>query len=117
MQRVKLVAVGLLPRRAQGGFCLWNSSFCGGYDIKATPHKVDVVGSFVKSCRKYGIRPCFYVGPNANGFLTYELGVSEEKFMEMQLGQFREMLTKYGPIARLWYAEKSNCERCGIATA
>lgn len=88
----------------EGGFCLWPSSH-SNYTIAQSPiggGGRDIVGEFVASCRKQGVRPCFYWGPNANGHLTWS-GATGDEFIEAQMGQLRELLTNYGPISRLWW--------------
>eukprot|EP01043_Picozoa_sp_COSAG02_P069485 COSAG02_NODE_11924_length_1630_cov_1.372959_1_plen_520_part_01 len=88
----------------EGGFCLWPSNF-SNYTVRESPYKGgrgDVVREFVQSCKKYDMQPCFYWGPNANGDLLQK-GFDAETFVNLQLGQLRELLTQYGPISRLWW--------------
>jgi hypothetical protein len=69
-----------------------------------SPYGKDVVAQFVDSCNKYGIKPCYYFGPNANGyFVTHNY--TAEQFVEAQLGQLTELLTNYGTnyVSRLWW--------------
>lgn len=69
----------------------------------------DVVADFVKSCTKYGVKPCFYMGPNANGYLMQNppTDTNATAYLEAQLGMTRELLTKYGNgsdyVSRLWW--------------
>lgn len=67
------VAMGVgeicLTAHHEGGFCLWPSKY-SPYGVESSPYNHDIVKMFVASCHKYGIRPCFYIGPNANGYLT-----------------------------------------------
>ncbi len=55
----------------------------------------DVVAQFVSSCKKYNVKPCYYMGPNANGWLSNHQKYSAESFVIAQLGMLRELLTKY----------------------
>eukprot|EP01006_Ploeotia_vitrea_P006451 TRINITY_DN13168_c0_g1_i1.p1 TRINITY_DN13168_c0_g1~~TRINITY_DN13168_c0_g1_i1.p1 ORF type:complete len:468 (-),score=20.02 TRINITY_DN13168_c0_g1_i1:91-1452(-) len=91
-----------LTAHHEGGFCLWPSKYTN-YTVMASPYPHDIVKMFVDSCRKYDIRPCFYMGPNADGYLTKVMKVSPKKFIELQLGMTKELLTNYGPISRLWW--------------
>ena len=60
---------------------------------------------FVASCKKYGVKPCYYMGPNANGWLTNHEKYDAEQFVEAQRGMLTELLTKYGTdyVSRLWW--------------
>lgn len=93
-----------LTAHHEGGFCLWDTKF-SNYSVMHSPYGKDVVKQFVASCKKYGVTPCYYMGPNANGYLSNELKVSAEKFVETQLGMLRELLTNYGTdyVSRLWW--------------
>lgn len=53
------------------GFSLWPTE-AHDYSIKNSPWKDgkgDIVGDFVKSCKKYGIKPGIYASTTANGYL------------------------------------------------
>ncbi|EGD82959.1 hypothetical protein, variant [Salpingoeca rosetta] len=104
VQAAKAMGAGeiCLTAHHEGGFCLWPSKF-SNYTVMQSPHKHDIVEAFVKSCRKYDVRPCFYIGPNANGYFTQVLNYTTEQFVTAQLGMIREVLTKYGFISRLWW--------------
>ena len=70
-----------------------------------SPYGKDVVKQFVASCKKYDITPCYYMGPNANGYLSNHLKLPAEEFVTRQLGMLRELLTNYGTdyVSRLWW--------------
>lgn len=36
------------------------------YSVMNSPYGKDVVAQFVASCKKYDVKPCYYMGPNAN---------------------------------------------------
>jgi hypothetical protein len=89
----------------EGGFTLWPSNF-SSYGVHASNWKNgngDVLEEFASACRAAGIKICYYIGPNANGYLISH-NVSATEFVERQLGQFTELLTnsKYGPVHRFW---------------
>ena len=99
------------------------------YSVKASGlwargQKVDVVQEFVHSCAKYGIKPCFYLGPNANGYQTQVTKATPEAFVKAQYGMITEALTHYGFIDRLWWDHYedgcgglSECPPCTAAQA
>lgn len=55
-----------LTAHHEGGFCLWDTKF-SNYSVMHSPYGKDIVKQFVASCNKYGVKPCYYMGPNANG--------------------------------------------------
>ena len=89
-----------LTAHHEGGFCLWDTKFTN-YSVMHSPYGKDVVKQFVASCKKYGIKPCYYMGPNANGYLTNELKYSAEDFVRAQLGMLKELLTNYGTVRHI----------------
>ena len=69
-----------------------------------SPYGKDIVVQFIASCKKFGIQPCYYMGPNANGWLSNHEKVSANEFVRRQLGMLEELLTKYElPPSRLWW--------------
>mmetsp|Transcript_126896 Transcript_126896/g.353350 ORF Transcript_126896/g.353350 Transcript_126896/m.353350 type:complete len:477 (+) Transcript_126896:52-1482(+) len=91
-----------LTAHHEGGFALWPTQHNLGYSVAASPYGKDIVKQFVASCRKHGVRICYYIGPNANGWLNNK-NVSVHDFLELQLGQYQELLENYGPISRFWW--------------
>jgi len=93
-----------LTAHHEGGFCLWDTKF-SNYSVMHSPYGKDVVAQFVASCNKYGVKPCYYMGPNANGYLSNELKLSADEFVRRQLGMLTELLTNYGTdyVSRLWW--------------
>lgn len=93
-----------LTAHHEGGFCLWDTKWTN-YSVMHSPYGKDVVKQFVQSCNKYGVKPCYYMGPNSNGWLTNNQSYSAERFVEAQLGMLRELLTNYGTdyVSRLWW--------------
>ena len=93
-----------LTAHHEGGFCLWDTKF-SNYSVMHSPYGKDIVAQFVASCKKFGITPCYYMGPNANGYLSNELKLPAEEFVTRQLGMLRELLTNYGKdyVSRLWW--------------
>jgi alpha-L-fucosidase len=97
-----------LTAHHEGGFCLWDTKY-SNYSVMHSPYGKDIVAQFVASCKKFDITPCYYMGPNANGFLSNELRLPAEEFVTRQLGMLRELLTNYGKdyVSRLWW---DHCE-------
>ena len=91
-----------LTAHHEGGFCLWDTKH-SNYSVMHSPYGRDVVDRFVVSCRKFGLRPCFYMGPNSNGWLTHHQRVPTSVFVHQQLGMTSELLSNYGTISRLWW--------------
>eukprot|EP00662_Eupelagonemidae_sp_cell21_P018620 gene18620-41360_t len=57
-----------LTAHHEGGFALWDTAY-SNFSVMHSPYGKDVVAQFVASCKKYGIRPCFYLPPDSNGYL------------------------------------------------
>lgn len=91
-----------LTAHHEGGFCLWPSKY-SNYSVMASPYPHDIVKDFVASCKKYKVRPCFYIGPNANGYFTQVAKYDADQFVKAQMGMITEVLTEYGDISRLWW--------------
>jgi len=93
-----------LTAHHEGGFCLWDTKY-SNYSVMNSPYGKDVVAQFVESCKKYNVKPCYYMGPNANGWFSNHLKLSSDEFVERQLGMLRELLTNYGEnyVSRLWW--------------
>lgn len=120
----------VLTARHEGGFCLWPSKTTD-YTIANSPYKDgrgDIVREFVDSCNKYGLAVGLYhtASFNAHEALkdyqgkidspldwssTWGKTVSaafkadptlRQRFDRIQVEQFRELLTEYGPIDFMW---------------
>ncbi|EMI58180.1 alpha-L-fucosidase [Rhodopirellula sallentina] len=114
-----------LTARHEGGFCLWPSKTTD-YTIANSPYmdgKGDIVRDFVDACRKHGLHPSLYLTASHDAHTALAsrkgtIGWGEERekavaealsdqsrkevFKQVQLGQMRELLTNYGPIAFMW---------------
>ncbi len=92
----------VLDAKGWHGFCLWDSKTTE-YDVMASPIKVDVVGKFVKACRKHGIAPCLSFSfvdtslERKTGKKPFELPD------DYAMKQMTELLTQYGPITTMWF--------------
>lgn len=91
------------------GFCLWptnaydfhvgNSPFQGG--------NADILGAFIKSCKKYGLKPGIYYNTNYN--TCYGAGytkISDEErliYNDVVYKQLNELWSKYGDFFEIWF--------------
>lgn len=92
-----------LTAHHEGGFCLWDTKY-SDYSVMHSPYGKDIVKQFVASCKKYNVKPCYYMGPNANGYLSNKLKLSAEEFVEAQLGMLTELLEDFEmQPSRLWW--------------
>jgi alpha-L-fucosidase len=81
------------------GHCLWPSKQTD-WDVEASPVKTDVVGEFVKACRKHKIKPGLYylLGWDAH----HQPSREPARYEAFCLAQIEELLTRYKPLVELW---------------
>ncbi|KAF5080840.1 alpha-L-fucosidase [Petrimonas sulfuriphila] len=97
------------------GFAIYQSNV-NPYSLKALKWrdgKGDVVGDFVKSCRKYGIQPGVYIGIRWNSLLGIHnfKAEGESEFARNRQEWYRrfcermteELMSKYGDLFMVWY--------------
>ncbi|MEO9004683.1 MAG: alpha-L-fucosidase, partial [Ginsengibacter sp.] len=90
------------------GFANWPSK-ANNYNVGHTPWrkgKEDIVADFIKSCKKYGIKPGVYYSVNSNTY--YEAGnnmtdSAREEYNKMVLMQEKELWTNYGEWFEIWF--------------
>ena len=96
----------LLTAKHGTGFCLWPTRV-HDYHVGNSSQPVDVVGEFVKSCRKYGIKPGLYYslsGAHLTRLCRDENGeLDRHRLNEMLLAQLEELLTQYGELLEIWF--------------
>lgn len=104
------------------GFLGWNSSAPGSpipytYSTAYAPNGrgIDVVASFVKSARKYGVGAGFYYSVSSNALLNVcngqvggnakpgQISVTQDQYVQILLGHLRELWGNYGPLAEIWF--------------
>lgn len=104
----------VLTAKHHNGYCLWPTKTTD-YSVKYSPWKNgkgDVVGEFVKACRKYDMKVGLYVSggdkhfgctstPDPQG--ERKLVGDIDKYFPVFMVQLRELLTGYGEIAYLWF--------------
>jgi len=98
------------------GFLQWQSDLYP-YGVKQSPWrdgKGDVVGDFVNSCHKYGIKPGIYASVTANGYLEVDnpglinrgKGDDPEKqaeYVRICEGMLTELWSRYGELTEVWF--------------
>ena len=91
------------------GFCLWKTK-AHNYHVGNTPFRgggADILADFVKSCKKYGIKPGIYYNTNCNTY--YGAGytkITEEerlKYNEVVYQQLNELWSQYGDLFEIWF--------------
>ena len=100
----------VLTTKHVSGHCLWPTKYTD-YNVTTSSNKTDVVGEFVKACRKYDIMPGFYYcswdNHNLFGSVTpsmteWEYAYTTEEYLKFQTNQVTELLTQYGEIGEVW---------------
>ncbi|WP_409341120.1 alpha-L-fucosidase [Paenibacillus sp. MBLB4367] len=95
------------------GFSLWPTE-AHSYSVKSSPWREgggDVVGDFVRSCKKYGLRPGLYYSTSANAYCKVDnpgLVVSgdpaeQQTYHEIVIKQVTELWTNYGELFEVWF--------------
>ena len=100
-----------LTAHHEGGFALWPSKFTN-YSVAASRWrggKGDVLREFVDAANKWGIRICYYLNVQNDGYQTMVAKASSEEFIRRQVGMIHEVLTEYGPVNRFWFDVSCVC--------
>ncbi|MCT4646180.1 MAG: alpha-L-fucosidase [Carboxylicivirga sp.] len=95
------------------GFCLWPTD-AHDYGIKSSPWKNgegDILADFIKSCKKYKVRPGVYYSAAANGYYKVDnpglvnSGDEQEQkaYNKMVEQQLTELYTNYGKFFEIWF--------------
>lgn len=93
-----------------GGFCMWQTG-TNAYGIAGTPWKGgkgDVMADLSRSCAKRGLKLGVYLSPRDDSLgagqsgrcATPALQATYDRICRQQL---TELLTRYGPIAEIWF--------------
>ena len=92
----------ILTCKHHDGFCLWPSKYTE-HSVKNSPYRQgrgDVVGEFVASCHKYGLKAGIYLSPWDRNCKKYGYGQEYDDFF---VNQLTELLTGYGEIFTVWF--------------
>lgn len=92
------------------GFCLWPTQ-AHSYSVKNSSYNADIVGAFVASCRKYGVKPGIYYSTSCNAFCnvdnpgTVRSGNKEEQaaYNRIVEQQLTELWSSYGELFEVWF--------------
>jgi alpha-L-fucosidase len=95
------------------GFSLWPTA-AHEYSIKNSPWKDgkgDIVGDFIASCRKYGVKPGIYASTTANGYCWVDnpgvvqpgAPVTQEEYNRIVEQQLTELWSNYGELFEIWF--------------
>ena len=83
------------------GFCMFDSAFTD-YDIMATPFRRDVAKELADACRRHGLKLLWYYS-RCDWFEPRHDVDNPGPYADYLSNQVRELLTKYGEIAGLWW--------------
>lgn len=105
----------ILTATHETGFALYPSKV-NPYNVSTLEWKdgqADIVGDFVASCRKYGIKPGIYLGIRWNAFFgVHDFRVQGEGhfreqrqayYNKMVEGMVKEICTNYGDLFEIWF--------------
>lgn len=92
----------VLTAKHHDGFCLWPTSTTR-HSVASSPYRNgqgDVVREFVDACRAEGLKPGLYCSPWDRNHPSY----GDSAAYNLQYwAQLTELLTRYGPIAEVWF--------------
>jgi alpha-L-fucosidase len=92
----------ILTAKHHDGFCLWPTATTR-HSVAASPWRGgagDVVREFVDACRAEGLRVGLYLSPWDRNHPTYG---DSRAYNDVYAAQLTELLTRYGPIAEVWF--------------
>ena len=103
----------VLTAKHCSGFLMWPST-AYDYGVKQTKWRGgrgDVVGDFVASCRRHGIKPGLYCSVSANGWLKADnpglvkSGDAKEqaRYKAICEQMLRELWSNYGELTEIWF--------------
>ncbi len=92
----------ILTAKHHDGFCLWPSRFTD-HSVARSPWRRgagDVVREFTDACRAEGVRAGLYLSPWDRNAPMYG---DSPRYNDYYCDQLAELLTRYGPIAEVWF--------------
>jgi alpha-L-fucosidase len=92
----------ILTAKHHDGFCLWPSKYTD-HTIAHTPYKDghgDIVKEFADACHEYGMGMGLYLSPWDRNSASYG---DSAKYNELFLHWLRELMTRYGKVAEVWF--------------
>lgn len=105
----------ILVVKHSSGFMLWQSDLYP-YSVKQTPWrdgKGDILADFIRSCKKYDIKPGIYASMTCNSYwnvLAHKVNRGKggdpealKKYSDMCEKMVTELWTKYGKFTEIWF--------------
>ncbi len=92
----------ILTAKHHDGFCLWPTKTTT-HSVAASPFRGghgDVVREFVDACRAERLKAGLYLSPWDRNNPTYG---DSARYNDLYCEQLTELLTRYGPIAEVWF--------------
>src|SRR2546430_8331693 len=92
----------ILTAKHHDGFCLWPSRVTE-HSVAKSPWRGgagDVVREFTDACRREGLRAGLYLSPWDRNAVAYG---DSPRYNDFYCEQLTELLTRYGPIAEMWF--------------
>ena len=92
----------ILTAKHHDGFCLWPSAMTT-HSVKSSPWREgagDVVREFTDACKQEGMRAGLYLSPWDRNAPVYG---DSPRYNDFYCDQLTELLTRYGPIAEVWF--------------
>jgi len=92
----------ILTAKHHDGFCLWPTSTTR-HSVASSPWRGgngDVVRDFVDAARAEGLKPGLYLSPWDRNATVYG---DSPRYNDFYCAQLRELLTRYGSIAEVWF--------------
>src|SRR4029078_7206130 len=93
----------ILTAKHHDGFCLWPTRTTT-HSVSASPFRSgqgDVVREFVDACRAEGLKAGLYLSPWDRNSPVYG---DSPRYNDLYCDQLTELLTRYGPLAEVWFA-------------
>jgi alpha-L-fucosidase len=92
----------ILTAKHHDGFCLWPTATTR-HSVASSPWRAgggDVVREFVDACAAEGLRAGLYLSPWDRNHPSYG---DSPAYNDVYAAQLTELLTRYGPIAEVWF--------------
>ena len=92
----------ILTAKHHDGFCLWPTATTG-HSVAASPWRGgsgDLVREFTGACRAAGLKAGLYLSPWDRNAPVYG---DSPRYNDFYCDQLTELLTRYGPIAEVWF--------------
>jgi alpha-L-fucosidase len=92
----------VLTAKHHDGFCLWPSRLTT-HSVARSPWRGgggDVVREFTDACKREGLRAGLYLSPWDRNATVYG---DSPRYNDFYCDQLTELLTRYGPIAEVWF--------------